>query len=443
MCQPTAGSKSSKATTAAKKRALYDGESFRFPHSDGVVDDSVRAPAPSSPAAASSPPPPSPPLHPAHVPYRRAASHVLSLLKKSGVPSPEVGIVCGSGLSGLSDALDDSDSAPRLTVPYHTIPGFPNAGCTVAGHAGELVVGTLRGVPTICFRGRFHGYEGHELRTVALPVRVMRCLGVKLVLVTNAAGGLKDAYRVGDVAVIRDHIALPLLAAGNGPLSGPNDDELGPRFPPTSDLYDKSLQTIVVNCAKSLEMSEFLHLDGTYAYVTGPQYESKSECAMLRTLGADAVGMSTVPEILAAHHAGMAVLCLSLITNKAVIYDEGGSDDDDEEEKKEKTEHANHAEVLRAVKGRGEDMVKLVGEVVKKCGEEYLPKMKELKPIRLETEGRVVGGEEEEVGEKGRGFTLCPYRAVKGVLSAPAHCLLMGGAILAAGALLGAKLSKR
>lgn len=176
------------------------------------------------------------------------------------------------------------------------------------------------------------------MNTVVLPVQVMRCLGVRLVLVTNAAGGLKDDYEVGDVAVIRDHIALPLLA-GKNPLVGPNDNELGPRFPPTSNLYDVKLQDVVVDVAKELNFEKYLHLDGTYAFVSGPQYESKSECAMLKMLGADAVGMSTVPEILAAHHSGMAVLCLSLITNKVVYFDEADGE----------AEHANHEEDRKSV----------------------------------------------------------------------------------------------
>jgi len=282
------------------------------------------------------------------------------------------------------------------------------------------------------------------MNTVVLPVQVMRCLGVRLVLVTNAAGGLKDDYKVGDVAIIRDHIALPLLA-GKNPLVGPNDDELGPRFPPTSNLYDVALQRIVVDVAKQLDFDQYLHLDGTYAFVSGPNYESKSECAMLRMLGADAVGMSTVPEILAAHHSGMAVLCLSLITNKVVYFDEQPSGDN-EDEANNKVEHANHAEVLAAVKGRGEQMVQLVGEIVKKCGEEYLPKLDKLAPICLDTKGRVLGGKkEEEDGNKkcSSGFSLCPYTMVKNVLNAPTHCLVMGGAMLAAGAMLGANISKR
>mmetsp|Transcript_43894 Transcript_43894/g.92359 ORF Transcript_43894/g.92359 Transcript_43894/m.92359 type:complete len:409 (-) Transcript_43894:365-1591(-) len=406
-----------------KSKTFSSTESFRYPRSE----------ADKLPADEDEPSTKLPPLHPTHVPYRRAASYILTKLQSTGdIPSPVVGIVCGSGLSNLSQALDPT--SPKITIPYSTIPGFPNT--SVAGHAGELVVGTLHSIPTICFRGRFHSYEGHDMPTVVLPVQVMRCLGVRLVLVTNAAGGLKAEYAVGDVAVIRDHIALPLLA-GKNPLVGPNDDEMGPRFPPTSNLYDVELQEIVVRIAKELDFDKYLHCDGTYAFVSGPQYESKSECAMLNLLGAHAVGMSTVPEILAAHHSGMAVLCMSLITNKVVYFDSPNGD----------AGHANHEEVLAAVKGRSEQLVKLVAEVVRECGESYLPKLKELSPITLETEGRVLGEEGEE-GMKTKstcssGFTLCPYHMVKNALSAPMHCVVMGGAILAMGAVFGMKIGNR
>jgi len=349
---------------------------------------------------------PLPSLDASHVPYRRAASYVISQLEAKSIALPRVGIVCGSGLSSLSQTLDATSA--QVTIPYGDIPGFP-ASCGVVGHAGELVVGTLHGIGCICFRGRFHSYEGHDMNTVVLPVRVMRALGVRLVVVTNAAGGLKGEYNVGDVAVIRDHIALPLMA-GKNPLVGKNDDELGPRFPPTSNLYDSKLQDIVVSVAEELDFGKHLHTDACYAFVSGPNYESKSECNMLRLLGADAVGMSTVPEVLAAHHSGMAVLCLSLITNK-VVFDEPGDD----------AAHANHEEVLEAVKGRGEQMVLLVKEVVRRCGEDYIPKLDDLRPICLETKSRLLGNDRKS-------------RSMK--------TAALGGVIFAAGALVGMKMSR-
>lgn len=160
-----------------------------------------------------------------HVPYRLASQYILNELQKAGLPKPSVGIICGSGLAGLADALDSKSS---LTIKYSSIPGFPKA-CTVQGHKGEVVFGLLSGVPTACFRGRFHSYEGHDMKTVVLPVNVMRCIGVQICIVTNAAGGLNPTYNVGDVVAVSDHLAIPQLA-GKNPLIGPNDDELGPRF---------------------------------------------------------------------------------------------------------------------------------------------------------------------------------------------------------------------
>jgi purine-nucleoside phosphorylase len=150
-------------------------------------------------------------MDPSFVPYRLAAAHLLQILEDSGMPLPTVGIICGSGLSELSNAMSTDDQAKTLTVKYSSIPGFP-AHCTVAGHKGEVVFGLLSGVPTMCFRGRFHSYEGHDMKTVVLPVNVMRCLGVKICIVTNAAGGLNPEYRVGDVVAVSDHLAIPLLA---------------------------------------------------------------------------------------------------------------------------------------------------------------------------------------------------------------------------------------
>lgn len=223
-----------------------------------------------------------------HTPYRLATSYLLEIIKSNDIPLPVVGIVCGSGLSSLSDNL----SSP-FTVPYSSIPGFP-AHCTVPGHKGEMVFGNLGSVPCLCFRGRFHSYEGHSMNTTALPVRIMRCLGIKLALLTNAAGGLNPNYNVGDVVCIMDHFALPMMT-GKNPLIGPNDDALGPRFPPTSNAYDGQLQSLVLRCAKQLNFQDFVRSNGTYCFVSGPQYESKAESKFLRdSVGGDAVGMSTV-----------------------------------------------------------------------------------------------------------------------------------------------------
>jgi purine-nucleoside phosphorylase len=222
--------------------------------------------------------------------YRQAAAYLLERLAGSGDESmfhPQIGIICGSGLSELSSCMENT-----ISVSYSDIPGFP-AHTTVQGHKNSCVLGYLHGVPAICFRGRFHFYEGHDMNTVALPVRTMRAMGVKLVFVTNAAGGLNPNYSVGDIVCIMDHVALPMLS-GRNPLVGPNDPDLGPRFPPTSNAYDPKLQSLVLESASRLGLKEKVKKDGVYCFVSGPMYESKAECRFLRSVGGDAVGMSTV-----------------------------------------------------------------------------------------------------------------------------------------------------
>lgn len=299
-----------------------------------------------------------------HVPYRIAATYLWKRLKDDGISMPVVGIICGSGLSGLSDTLEGK----TLTVNYAEIPGFP-ALCTVEGHKGEVVFGVLAGVPAMCFRGRFHSYEGHDMKTVVLPVYVMRCLNVKVCIVTNAAGGLNPEYSVGDVVAISDHLAIPQLA-GKNPLIGPNDDELGPRFPATSNAYDDDLRVTAQHAATALGI-DFLHPHGTYCFVSGPMYESKAECRFLRMLGGDCVGMSTIPEIVAAHHCNMKTLCLSLITNQVVMQGDEGAP------------VATHAEVLEAVQARSLQMQTLVKQIVATMRSEYLPKLPSLTQVSL------------------------------------------------------------
>lgn len=299
------------------------------------------------------------------IPYRLAAAYLVERLEEEGITFPSVGVICGSGLSGLSKTLDGK----TLCVKYSEIPGFPSH-CTVHGHKGEIVFGMLSGVPAICFRGRFHSYEGHDMKTVVLPVNVMRCLGVKVVMITNAAGGLNPNYNVGDVVCVTDHLAIPQLA-GKNPLVGPNDDELGPRFPATSNAYPQELLDAAQTAAKEIH-ADFLKSSGTYCFVSGPMYESKAECRFLRSLGGDCVGMSTVPEIVAAHHCNMQVLCFSLITNKVVVSDEPGE------------AVANHEEVLEAVNQRSQDMQALVKKTVAVIDREVLPNLPSLPPVTLE-----------------------------------------------------------
>lgn len=238
---------------------------------------------------------------------------------------PVLAIICGSGLGGLADKLEDS-----VTFNYQDIPQFPTS--TVQGHAGKLVFGRLMGHDCVCMQGRFHFYEGYNIHTVSYPVRVFSLLGVKTLIVTNAAGGLNDSYNVGDIMIIKDHINMPGFA-GQNPLCGPNDERFGVRFPCMSDAYDRELRSKLRCAAEAMGAAHFLR-EGVYCMLAGPSYETIAECKLLQKLGADAVGMSTVPEVLVARHCGLRVLGLSLITNKVIT-------DYNSEEK------ANHEEVLQ------------------------------------------------------------------------------------------------
>jgi purine-nucleoside phosphorylase len=220
---------------------------------------------------------------------------------------PRVGMILGSGLGGLADELADA-----VVVPYDEIPGFPRS--TVPGHRSELAVGWLSGQPVAVLRGRFHFYEGYSMRQVTFPVRVLRALGCDTLILTNAAGGLRGDWAVGDLMRIADHIFLTGMA-GHHPLRGENDERLGPRFPAMLDIYDAELGRLAHAIAQ--EQGTTLR-DGVYFMLSGPSFESGAEMRMLRGWGADAVGMSTAPEAVVARHAGMRALGISLITNLAV-----------------------------------------------------------------------------------------------------------------------------
>ncbi len=216
---------------------------------------------------------------------------------------PKFALVLGSGLGPIGAKIED-----RTEIPYSDIPGFPIA--TVAGHAGKLLVGRLANFPVVCLQGRFHLYEGHAPEDVALPVRVLHELGVKELLLTNAAGGINSALQPGSLMLIEDHINL----SARNPLIGPNDDRFGPRFPDMSAAYDPALrQRLKAAAARSGISVE----QGIYLYTLGPNFETPAEIRAFRALGADAVGMSTVPECLVANHCGIRVAGLSLITNLA------------------------------------------------------------------------------------------------------------------------------
>jgi purine-nucleoside phosphorylase len=215
---------------------------------------------------------------------------------------PSIGVVLGSGLGAFADALEGA-----VAMPFAEIPHFPAS--TVVGHSGALVVGRSRGVPVAVMKGRVHFYEGYSLDQVVFPVRALGRLGVKTLVLTNAAGAINPAFAPGDLMVIEDHLNL----LGN-PLLGPNEEALGPRFPDLSEAYDRGLRDVAeAACAAA---SVRCHR-GVYVALTGPSYETPAEIRMFRTMGADAVGMSTAPEVVAARHAGMRVAGLSCLTNMA------------------------------------------------------------------------------------------------------------------------------
>lgn len=228
---------------------------------------------------------------------------------------PTIGLVLGSGLNDLADEIQK----PTI-IPYKDIPHFPDS--TAPGHKGQLVIGELEGQNVLVMQGRFHHYEGYSMDTIAFPVRVMKLLGINVLIVTNAAGGINKSFKPGDLMVISDHIKW-----GEGhPLLGPNPSEFGPRFYDMSTAYSPRLIDITNKSAHSIELP-LQH--GVYSFMTGPNYETPAEIRMLRILGADAVGMSTVPEVLTAVHCGIEVLGISCITNMAAgILDQPITDDE-------------------------------------------------------------------------------------------------------------------
>ncbi|KIW09390.1 purine nucleoside phosphorylase I, inosine and guanosine-specific [Verruconis gallopava] len=283
--------------------------------------------------------------------------------------SPKVAIVCGSGLGGLANAINPG---LRVETPYASIPNW--AVSTVQGHEGKLVFGTVgpQQTPVVLLVGRAHFYEGHSMETCTFAIRVCKLLGVETVVVTNAAGGLNPEYSVGDIVLLNDHLNIPGMVGWN-PLRGPNHDEFGVRFPPLSDAYDLELRRRAHNAWTKLGLDKTarrMH-EGVYAFLAGPTYETRAECRMLRFLGADVVGMSTVPEIVVARHSGLRVLAFSLVTNNAVL--EPGPRGDAPEiqimSQEQLTEHlshgrANHEEVLEAGRLAAQDMQALVKQIL-------------------------------------------------------------------------------
>lgn len=252
---------------------------------------------------------------------------------------PLVGVILGSGLGDFADGVDE-----RVTIAYRSIPGFPSS--AVLGHSGTLVAGTVRGVPTVVLSGRVHFYEGHKMPAVVFPARVLGLLGCRTVIVTNAAGGIDRSFRSGNLMLIDDHIN----AFGTNPLVGANDEDLGPRFPDMSDAYRKDLRTLALAVAKRQHVP-LRH--GVYVGVHGPSYETPAEIRAFRAWGADAVGMSTVPEVIALNQMGVGVLGISCITNMAAGV------------LKQKLDHREVLETTQRVKG---DFVRLLTALVQALG---------------------------------------------------------------------------
>lgn len=275
-------------------------------------------------------------------PTKRQLEEATTYVRQQTRYRPAVGLILGSGLSSLAQEIQDAD-----VIPYANIPHFPTS--TVKGHSGKLIVGTLAGHQVIVMQGRTHYYEGYTMRQVTFPVRVMRLLGMHTLIVTNAAGGLAPRFTPGDLMLIADHINFVGMAGAN-PLVGPNDPDLGPRFPDMAQAYDPVLIETAQQIAQSAEIP--LH-KGVYACLAGPSFETPHEVRFLTLIGADAVGMSTAPEVIVARHMGVRVLGISGITN---VH----STDPD------RPQETSHQEVLETGKVISPRMIRLIRGVLEK-----------------------------------------------------------------------------
>ena len=262
---------------------------------------------------------------------RKRIAQTAEYLNNRKTINPKIAIVLGSGLGGLTQKIDIVDE-----ISYKEIPNFPIS--TVQGHKGTMIFGKLNGVNVVVFNGRFHYYEGYPMDVVTFPQQILPGIGVKTIILSNAAGGMNPTFKVGDIMLIRDHINL----FGNNPLIGPNDDELGPRFPNMSEVYSHRL----LKLAHQTSEKQNLHLqEGVYLGVTGPCFETPSEYKMFHIMGADAVGMSTVPEAIMSRYLGLDVFAFSVITDLGVVG---------------KVMEASHEDVLKAAAQAGPRVVDLI-----------------------------------------------------------------------------------
>lgn len=249
---------------------------------------------------------------------------------------PQIGLILGSGLGAIADQIEDAEF-----YNYNELPNFPIS--TVEGHAGRLVIGNFQGKQVVAMQGRFHFYEGYNMQEVTFPVRVMKLLGVEKLIVTNAAGAVNKDFTPGDLMLINDHINL----SGSNPLFGKNLSEFGTRFPDMSNAYDKDLRNKIKEIAKNLNIEL---REGVYTMFTGPTYETPAEVRMARILGSDAVGMSTVPEVIVANHSGMKVMGISCMTNMAAGILE---------------QPLNHEEVMETSERVRESFITLITNIIK------------------------------------------------------------------------------
>lgn len=235
---------------------------------------------------------------------KQKIAEAVAYIRSQSKVQPQIGMILGSGLGSLADTIEDADR-----LDYHDIPHFPTS--TVAGHAGKLVLGKLQGKQVVAMQGRFHFYEGYTQQELTFPVRVFKELGVEIMVVTNACGGLRDFLYPGALMLIRDHINF----TGSNPLIGENEDELGPRFPDMSSAYDRDLMALARKSAENIDIKVE---EGVYTAASGPYYLSKAELSMVRGFGSDTIGMSTVPEVIVAVHTGIRVLGISCVTDMAI-----------------------------------------------------------------------------------------------------------------------------
>lgn len=253
---------------------------------------------------------------------------------------PRIALILGSGLGELADSVENPTIIPTREIPFWPV-------STVPGHKGRLIIGQLEGKDVLVLQGRTHFYEGHDISRIGLPIRVMQRLGIKTLILTNASGGLKDDFFAGDLMLIKDHLAL-LPMAGENPLRGPNLDEFGPRFPDMSAVYNPELIQLAEEVGAELGLTL---KKGVYVGLSGPSFETPADCRFLKMVGADAVGMSTVPEAIVAKHGGMAILGIATITNK---IDPDG------------TNKATHEEVLQVGDQIAPNLMKLLRGVLRR-----------------------------------------------------------------------------